>query len=421
LTAVVSTWQKLPASVSSTEAAGFCRAADAASVGAEAGSFRRAAMPMVLHVRVVSGRGGGPEKTILNSPRYLKHLGYESLCAYLRSPGDAGYSAIEDRAAEFAAPLVTLDDRGPLDWRLFGRLRTLCRERNVAVWHGHDYKSNFLGLLLRRFHPMKLVTTVHGWVEKTGKLSLYYRIDKSCLKRYERVLCVSDDLFEESRRIGVPAERCALVPNAIDEEAYRRTLSTADAKRKLGHPPGRPLVGAVGRLSDEKGFDRLIQAVDLLAKRGVDVGLAIAGEGNRREALESLISQRGLAERVQLLGHRSDVSDLYQAMDVFALSSIREGLPNVVLEAMALETPVVATRVAGVPALIADGENGLLVDPGDAEQLAAAIGDLLEQPQRRNALARAARRTIEERFSFRARMEKVAAIYDELLRNPQQS
>jgi len=383
---------------------------------------RRVKRPVVLHVRVVTGAGGGPEKTILNSPRFLDSLGYASHCAYLRPPGDDGFSSVTCRAEALQAPLIPIDDRGPLDTSVVRELTKLCKSNNVAVWHGHDYKSNFLGLLIRRRWPMTLVTTVHGWVARgTWKTWLYRQIDKACLKRYERVLCVSDDLFEECRRIGVPAERCVLVPNAIDEEAYRRTMSTAEAKRKLGFPADRPLVGAIGRLSEEKGFDRLIQAVDVLVQQGVDVGLAIAGEGNRRAALESLISQRGLSERVQLLGHRSDVSDLYQAMDVFALSSIREGLPNVVLEAMALETPVVATRVAGVPRLICDGENGLLVDSGDAGQLAAAIGDLLARPQQREAFARAARKAIEERFSFRVRMEKVAAIYDELLRNPRET
>lgn len=373
------------------------------------------AAPTVLHVRVVSGQGGGPEKTILNSPRFLTDLGYESLCAYLRAPGDAEFTAIERCAEELQAPLAAIDDRGPFDWRLTGRLKTLCRDRGVSIWHAHDYKSNFLGLLLRRRCHLKLVTTVHGWVEKTSRLSLYYCIDKACIKRYDRVLCVSDDLHEECLRVGVPEERCRLIHNAIDEMAFRRTLSPAQARGKLGLPVDRPLVGAVGRLSDEKGFDRLIRAVDLLVRRGLDLGLVIVGEGKRRGELESLVAKLGLSDRVQLPGHRSDVIDLYQAMDVFALSSLREGLPNVVLEAMALETPVVATRVAGVPRLVRDDETGRLVEPDDVEALAAAIGELLDQPPMRERFARSARQTIEAEYSFAARMRKVAAVYDELL------
>jgi glycosyltransferase involved in cell wall biosynthesis len=102
-------------------------------------------------------------------------------------------------------------------------------------------------------------------------------------------------------------------------------------------------------------------------------------------------------------------------MDVFALSSLREGLPNVVLEAMALETPVVATRVAGVPRLVHDGETGLLVEPGDLDQLAGALARLLADAALRARLARAGRRTVEAGYSFAARMDKVRALYDGLL------
>ena len=124
--------------------------------------------------------------------------------------------------------------------------------------------------------------------------------------------------------------------------------------------------------------------------------------------------------RFRLLGYRSDAIDIYQAMDVFALSSLREGLPNVLLEAMALGTPVVATRIAGVPRLVQHDVNGLLVDPGSAEALACAFSDLLSNPQRREALAAVGRKTIEDEFSFASRMERIRDVYDGLLRRPVQ-
>src|SRR5690349_473114 len=110
-------------------------------------------LPVVLHVRVVSGTGGGPEKTILNSPRFLPPLGYQAYCAYMHPPRDPGFNAIAARATDLAAPLIEIDDRGPLDLCVVTQLRRICHQRKVAIWHGHDYKSNALGLLLRRFHP----------------------------------------------------------------------------------------------------------------------------------------------------------------------------------------------------------------------------------------------------------------------------
>ena len=159
----------------------------------------------------------------------------------------------------------------------------------------------------------------------------------------------------------------------------------------------------------------LIRAVHELVQGGVDVGLIIAGDGSERQALQALVDALGLSDRVRLVGFQSDLRPLYEAMDLFVLSSVREGLPNVLLEAMSLEVPVVATRIAGIPRLVADGENGLLVPAGDPAALAQAIRARLGSPELRSRLAAAGRRTIEERYSFAVRMQKVAAVYDELV------
>lgn len=377
----------------------------------------RPRLPTVLHARVITGSGGGPDKTILNSPRYLGDLGYRSACAYLRRPGDDGFQVIRDRAAAASAPIEEVDDRGAVDWRVLPRLLEVCRRLRVDVWHAHDYKTNLLGLLLRRFHPLRLVTTCHGWVEFTPRARLYYRCDRWSLPCYERVICVSEDILRECRRYGVSEAKSILIENAIDTKQFRRSMSIETAKERLEWPPGRFLVGGVGRLSDEKGFDILIRSIRDLVDRGLDVGLIIAGDGKEHGALNELVGELKLHDRVRLVGFLSDLRPLYEAMDLFALSSRREGLPNVVLEAMALETPVVSTRVAGVPRLIADGDNGLLVELNDQAALTAALKTAFEQPELRKKLAAAGRRTIEERYSFVVRMKKVAAVYDELLNN----
>jgi glycosyltransferase involved in cell wall biosynthesis len=175
------------------------------------------------------------------------------------------------------------------------------------------------------------------------------------------------------------------------------------------------LIGAVGRLADEKGFDRLILAVDRLLNRGARVRLAIAGEGERRAALESLIGERNRRDKIQLLGYRRDVPELLQAMDVFVLSSLREGLPNVLLEAMAMEVPVVATRINGIPRIVAHRGNGLLVEPDNVGELAAGLDLLLTNAEMQRRLAAAARATVVDRYGFAARMDKVSGIYRQVL------
>jgi glycosyltransferase involved in cell wall biosynthesis len=348
------------------------------------------AMPVVFDTRVVTGSGGGPDKTILNSPRFLEPLGYKMICGYLHPPGDEGYQEIIRKAERYKAPLVSIPDRGPLDWRVIRGLLDVCKRENVTIWHGHDYKTNALGLLLKRFWKMRLVTTVHGWVHNTSRTPLYYRVDKFCLPRYEKVFCVSDDLYDECRKVGVPASRAVLLENGIDTVEYTRKLAIDQAKAKLGLPASGFTIGSVGRLAPEKAFDVMIRSIGDLRKKGLDVNLVIVGEGEDRHRLEGIVAELGLPDHVRLPGWQSDVRTYYEAMDLFALSSLREGLPNVLLEAMALEVPCVATRINGIPRLLHDGRNGLLVPPSDQA-------------------------AIEMRYSFQTRIEKMKAVYDEML------
>ncbi|MCA9018989.1 MAG: glycosyltransferase, partial [Planctomycetaceae bacterium] len=290
----------------------------------------------------------------------------------------------------------------------------ICRQRNVTIWHAHDYKSNFLGLLVRRFHPMHLVTTAHGWVRFTSRTPLYYRIDRFCMKRYERVICVSPDLIEECQNAGIRSDLLKLIDNAICTDDYSTAAVTASDRAKFASGNVRLLIGAAGRLSEEKGFDHLIAAVGRLISHGYDVGLAIAGEGHLRDTLQKQIDSLGFAERIRLVGFLSDPRELYQASDLFVLSSLREGLPNVVLEAMASARPVIATRCNGIPRLITDNENGLVVEPGSSDQLFQAMQLCCDSEALRQRLAAEGHRTVSEHFDFRQRMQKVVAVYRSL-------
>lgn len=368
----------------------------------------------VLHVRVITGTGGGPDKTILNSPRFLRGTRYPAYCAFLHPPGDAGFDEIKARGEAAGAPVISVPDSGAVDFGAVRELVRICREKEIRIWHGHDYKSNVIGLIVRRFHPMKLVSTVHGWGNRSAKLDRYFAVDRWALKRYERVLCVSENLLDVCIQSGVPVGNCELLRNGIVLDDYAAGDDRETVRRELDLPAGIPLIGAVGRLADEKGFDRLIRAVCQVREAGVDVALVIAGEGPERERLTSLIDELGCGDRVRLLGHLADPRIVYRAIDAYALSSLREGLPNVVLEAMASSVPVVATRIAAIPTLVKDGINGLIVEPDDVEGLAAALILLSSNAALRADIGAAGRRTVVGQFSFTARMQRMVSVYDDV-------
>ena len=181
-------------------------------------------------------------------------------------------------------------------------------------------------------------------------------------------------------------------------------------------PAGRLLIGAVGRLSPEKGFDLLIQAVASLIDEGLDLELWIAGEGEGRDELERQALATGHGDRIRLLGFQADTVALFECFDLFCLSSLREGLPNVVLEAMAMEVPVLATRCGGIEAFGHDGTDMLTVPAGSADALAGGLRRLARDAGLRERLAKTARARIEAEFSFRRRMERMAEVYERLWR-----
>jgi glycosyltransferase involved in cell wall biosynthesis len=367
----------------------------------------------ILHLRTISGKGGGPEKTLLNNPRFLSDR-YRVKLAYVRPERDPSYN-MPERAAALGVELADIPERSGADFRTLWRLAREIASFRPDLLHAHDYKTNVLGILLGRCFRIPVMTTLHGYVTRGGRLDYYYFADRLSLPLMDHVVSVSGDLDQHACATRVPRRRRSMIENAIDTEEYVRRQEIADAKRRLGIPQERFTVGAVGRLSSEKGFDVLIRSVHASLHQGADLELLIAGTGDEEAHLRSLVAELGLADRVRLLGHVADPRPLYEALDLFALSSYREGLPNVLLEAMAMEVPVVATRVNGVPRLVRDGENGVLVEPGSVAGMAQVIRSFVENPAFCARLAAAGRRTVIEKYSFAARMAKVRNIYDGLL------
>jgi glycosyltransferase involved in cell wall biosynthesis len=371
-------------------------------------------IPM-LHLRVVAGTGGGPEKTILNSPRAIRPNGFQAHVAYMCPPQSDVADILRRKAAAADCPLTIIEDRGPLDFRTVQQVVKLCRSLNIQLLQTHDYKSNVVGLLARRFRRMAMSTMLHGWTDMSGRMPLYKRIDQFSLRFFQSLICVSEDLVEECTRLKISKEKIHLVRNGIDTHVFCRSLSRKQAKLQVAASPDRILLGSVGRLSQEKGFVPLIQCVSELQREGYPIDLWIAGDGPQRADLEKLIGEQGLGGSVRLLGQQENLHPFYQAMDSFVLNSIREGLPNVLLEAMAFGTPVIATAIAGIPHLVRDGQHGRLIQADSPAQLKSAILEFLKDPQLFADMSSKARERIQDEFSFDRRMEKVADIYRKIL------
>ncbi|MAE67502.1 MAG: glycosyl transferase family 1 [Phycisphaeraceae bacterium] len=367
----------------------------------------------VLHARVVRGSGGGPDKTILRSMRHASTTGYAMGAAYMRHDRDADFDAIRSQAQRWRCPLFEVRDRGPLDPGCFTEALRLCRAHDVRIWHGHDYKSNLIGLALRRWHAMKLVTTVHGWTWDTRRTRLYHHVDNLCLRHYDEVITVSRRLLDHCRDHGVAHERLSLVTNAIDPVEFRRRGAVDTEFPRQVRSSDALAIGVVGRLSIEKGADRALELLSGLLHRGERVNLHLVGDGPEATVLRSRSEALGIADKVHFHGWHRDARPFYESVDVLLLPSRTEGSPNAVLEAMAMEVPVAATDVGSVRELLDDGRCGVVLgNTDDTDGWMDAILSLTRDVERRGRFARAGRRRVLDHYSFDRRMHRVYDVYD---------
>jgi glycosyltransferase involved in cell wall biosynthesis len=368
----------------------------------------------VLELRSVRGTGGGPDKTILLGAALRQSSAATTVC-YIRDARDRIF-ALDRKAKELDLDYVEVWERHSFDPGIWAPLQRLVRDRHIQIVHAHEHKSAFLAWMLGRSSPIIPMATAHGWSGDSRKELAYYACEKRILARLPHVIAVSDHIAGELVRTGARLGNVTVVQNGIDHRAFVRTPGRRDAvRRAFGFESSDLVVGAVGRLESEKRFDLLIDAFNVLRPRWPSSRLLIAGDGGLRAPLETHITNSGLQQACTLLGQRSDVADLHHAFDVFVQSSEREGSPNSVLEAMALETPLVATDVGGTSSLVSDGAHGLIVPAHDPGSLAAAIERVFLDPDAARRRSSAGRRRIEAELSFDRRMERVESIYERLV------
>ena len=369
----------------------------------------------VLELRSVRGTGGGPEKTILLGTARTDPRRFAITVCYLRDRRDPVFS-VDARAAGLPIDYVELTEAHSFDASIFSRLRQLVRERDIDIVHAHDYKTDVLAWLLGKAERVTPMATAHGWTGHSRREhALYYPLDKRVLARFARVVAVSSDVRRELIRHGANGDAVTTILNGIDHTTFHRDRSREQAvRRQLGWAEDDVILGAVGRAEPQKRFDLLLESFALLKAGEPRLKLMIVGAGSCLGALQAQASRLGLGDSCRLLGNRTDIAELHHAFDVFVQSSDYEGTPNAVLEAMAFESPVVATSAGGTAEIVRDGIDGLIVPVGNVRALADAVRSVLRDPYAARIRATSARRRIETDLSFETRMTAVEAIYVDL-------
>lgn len=372
----------------------------------------------VLEIRSVRGTGGGPEKTILLGTAETRQDRFDVTACYLRDARDQVF-AIDAWARSVGISYIEVLERHSFDPQVWPALRAIIRERRIDIVHSHEYKTDVLAWLLAKAEHVIPLATVHGWTGHSWKeRRVYYPIDKRVLARFPHLIAVSEEIRSQLIGAGARPEAVTTVLNGIDATRFQRDRAAGPAMRTaLGLSPDHIVLGAVGRLEPQKRFDLLLDTMASLRATLPALHLVIIGDGSLREALTAQVAALDLGAHVTLAGHRGDIARVHDALDLLVQSSDYEGTPNAVLEAMALETPIVATDVGGTRDIARPDREALIVPPGDRILLGQAIAAAVQDPAGRRARADAARRRVEGELSFARRVARVEAIYEQLMRN----
>jgi glycosyltransferase involved in cell wall biosynthesis len=355
---------------------------------------------------------GGPERQMLGLARHLP-VGYRTVFLSFAEGSRCAAFLDEARRHGFEARALRYDTPhlGRAVAELAGELTTL----GAAVLCCHGYKATLLGRVAARRRQVPVISVSRGWTAETWKVRLYEALEKLSLRWMDRVVCVSGGQRRKVLRAGVPAERTRVIRNAIEAGRFAEPDPEYGRRcRDFFAQPPRLLVGAAGRLSPEKGFTVLVEAAARVHRSDPGVGFLLFGDGAEREALARQIHAAGLDETFILAGFRPDLDRYLSFLDVVALPSFTEGLPNVLLEAFAASVPVVATAVGGVPEVVEDGVSGYLVPPGDPGALAGRLLDVLACEDRRREMGRYGRERVDRDFTFSAQGGEYQRLFEEL-------
>jgi glycosyltransferase involved in cell wall biosynthesis len=302
-------------------------------------------------------------------------------------------------------PYTVVPDGGALDRRMVRIVRDRLAYTGAALLQTHGYKASAIGYILRRSGGAPWIGFYHGATHKGPKDRAYQLLERRLLLRADRIVVVARQQL--SLFSGV-ADRTTIIDNAV------LPLPAASGG---GLPDfagvGGPIIGVIGRLSREKGVDVFLHACSDLASRGREFRAIIVGDGPEETSLRRLTARLGIERHVRFAGRIDSVAQVYSQLDLVVLPSRSEGLPNVLLEAMAAGRPVIATAVGAVPDVLREPGAGVTVQPGDPRALADAMDDALASGDGPRA-ARARERTL-QRYSLEARAQRHLALYDECL------
>ncbi len=369
---------------------------------------------------------GGAQQNTMETCANLNPDRYEAEIISGPETGTEGELISEVR--ERGIPLTIMPElvRSPhplKDFRAVQKMAAYFRTVKPQIVHTHSSKAGILGrMAARRAGVPVIIHTVHGWGhhERQNPLyrNLFIRLEKRCVRYTDKLIVVSYLNAEKGLADSIGTrDLYTTIHSSINLDDFtNRAWDTAAMKKSLGLDPGKPVIGTVGRLSPQKNPRDFIQVAERVLKSKPDAQFVFVGDGPMRPEIEEEIRAAGLEGRIRLAGLRRDIPQMLSCFDVFILTSLWEGLPRVIPQAMSVGVPVVANAVDGVSEVIREGINGYSVQPGDVSRMTEHILHLLANESARSEMGSQGRKTAETDFSLKNMVARIEELYEDLLR-----
>jgi len=368
------------------------------------------------------------DATIVNGPakglfQLLKHAPTTAfdyvLCnfSYSNSEKNDFYKTAEEKGLK----IRSISQKNRFDPSPIWQAVNIIRQEKCNIIQTHSYKCHLIGFLISRITGIPWLAFSHGWTSEDWKVKAYHKLDLWLLRYSSSTIAVSPLLKKTLDRYRGKRRETELVLNAVEQDDLPDAETSQNIRNLCGASESDFLVGCFGRLSKEKGQEFLLRAFNNLHLKLPELHLVFLGEGPERRFLESLTHKLGLSKKVFFLGHQKNMRDYYKAIDILALPSLSEGLPNVVLEAMSFCTPIVASRVGAVPDILEDGKTAWLVAPGDEAGLTSRLDEIVGAKDELPLIAAAARDSLYPQFCPKKRSLHISTLYYTLLENRKQN
>ncbi len=357
----------------------------------------------------------GAENVIIELAKSLSVLKYHPIVGVLNNTY-CPHLEMANVAKGYKLDTKIFDCDRPFSLKTILNIRKYIQQNQIDIVHSHGYKTNFYALLANLFKHKPLVCTCHPWTETSYSLKakIYTWLDKFILNRFDKIVAVSSNVREEIIARGISKDKVALIENGIDIQRFSNSFNRAELCQKYQLKPDRTIIGTIGRLVPEKAHDILIDAARLIIANYPEVYFVIVGDGPLRDHLQSKVKELNLQEYVIFTGVSNNIPEILSLMDLFVLSSISEGLPMVLLEAMAAKKPIVTTKVGEIPNIISNNVDGIVVSPNDTAELKKGIEYFLRNKEKADVMAKNAYSKVVQHFLSKVMAENYIKVYEQL-------